>query len=111
MVYINGDHNIAKLPVTVQWDGGWGKGLYQARLSLNFVRFDASDKNAMASFHEHLVINRWLLSLVNQNLQVFKARLGDDEFEGLTKNGQTKLYSLTTAFSHRFNAKLICASL
>lgn len=45
----------------------------------------------MASFHEHLVINRWLLSLFNQkNLQVFKARLGDDEFEGLDENGQTK---------------------
>ena len=47
----------------------------------------------MASFHEHLVINRWLLSLFNQkNLQVFKARLGDDEFEGLDENGQTKFF-------------------
>ena len=47
----------------------------------------------MATFHDHLIINRWLLSLFNQrNLQDFKTRLGDDRFSGLDESGQTRFF-------------------
>ena len=47
----------------------------------------------MATFHDHLIINRWLLSLFNQrNLQDFKTCLGDDRFSGLDDSGQTRFF-------------------
>ena len=47
----------------------------------------------MATFHDHLIINRWLLSLFNQHdLQAFKTRLGDDRFSGLDDSGQTRFF-------------------
>jgi hypothetical protein len=47
----------------------------------------------MATFHDHLIINRWLLSLFNQrDLQDFKTRLGDDRFSGLDESGQTRFF-------------------
>ncbi|MFC2406202.1 MAG: DEAD/DEAH box helicase family protein [Cardiobacterium sp.] len=47
----------------------------------------------MATFHDHLIINRWLLSLFNQHdLQAFKTRLGDDRFSGLDESGQTRFF-------------------
>lgn len=47
----------------------------------------------MATFHDHLIINRWLLSLFNQrDLQAFKTRLGDDRFGGLDDSGQTRFF-------------------
>ena len=47
----------------------------------------------MATFHDHLIINRWLLSLFNQrDLQAFKTRLGDDRFSGLDDSGQTRFF-------------------
>ena len=36
------------------------------------------------TFHDNLILNRYLLSLFNQdNLEKFKQRLGDDRFEGI----------------------------
>ena len=47
----------------------------------------------MATFHDHLIINRWLLSLFNQrDLQSFKERLGDDRFSGLDDSRQTRFF-------------------
>ncbi|SUO97376.1 Uncharacterized protein conserved in bacteria [Suttonella ornithocola] len=45
------------------------------------------------SFHQHLILNRWLLSLFGQkNLKVFKERLDDDRFLGLADDGQSKFF-------------------
>ena len=48
----------------------------------------------MANFHEHLILNRWLLSLFNQrDLHAFKERLGDDRFVGIDEEtGQTRFF-------------------
>lgn len=45
------------------------------------------------TFHDNLILNRYLLSLFNQdNLEKFKQRLGDDRFEGIDNDGQTKFF-------------------
>lgn len=45
------------------------------------------------TFHDNLILNSWALSLFNQdNLEKFKQRLGDDRFEGIDKDGQTKFF-------------------
>lgn len=45
------------------------------------------------TFHDNLILNRYLLSLFNQdNLEKFKNRLGDDRFEGIDNHGQTKFF-------------------
>ncbi len=48
---------------------------------------------AKRTFHQDLILNGWALSLFNQaNLEQFKQRLGDDRFEGLSEDGQTKFF-------------------
>ena len=50
------------------------------------------------SFHEHLVLNRWLLSLFYQkDLQGFKQRLGGDDNEGIAQDGQSKFFHALAA--------------
>ncbi|MEE3701086.1 DEAD/DEAH box helicase family protein [Mannheimia haemolytica] len=45
------------------------------------------------TFHDNLILTRYLLSLFNQdNLEKFKQRLGDDRFEGIDNDGQTKFF-------------------
>lgn len=45
------------------------------------------------TFHDNLILNRYLLSLFNQDsLEKFKQRLGDDRFEGIDNDGQTKFF-------------------
>ena len=48
----------------------------------------------MANFHDHLILNRWLLSLFNQrDLHAFKERLGDDRFVGIDEEtGQKRFF-------------------
>lgn len=56
----------------------------------------------MATFHDHLIINRWLLGLFNQeSLKAFKNRLGDDRLTGIGESGQTRFFEeLDTALFH-----------
>lgn len=57
------------------------------------------------SFHQELVLNRWLLSLFNvERLQSFKERLGDDRFEGIHEDGHSQ-------FFHAINHKLFHSDL
>ncbi|WP_249960694.1 DEAD/DEAH box helicase family protein [Histophilus somni] len=52
------------------------------------------------TFHDNLILNRYLLSLFNQdNLEKFKQRLGDDRFEGIDNDGQTKFFHELTGGS------------
>ena len=52
------------------------------------------------SFHQELVLNRWLLSLFNaSSLKAFKDRLGDDRFEGIDDDGNSH-------FFHQMNNQL-----
>lgn len=52
------------------------------------------------TFHDNLILNRYLLSLFNQdNLERFKQRLGDDRFEGIDNDGQTKFFHELTGGS------------
>lgn len=45
------------------------------------------------SFHQELVLNRWVLSFFEGGtMAALKMRLGDDRFEGLDEDGQTKFF-------------------
>ena len=45
------------------------------------------------TFHDHLIINRWLLSLFHQNrLKDFKNRLADERLIGIGESGQTLFF-------------------
>jgi len=45
------------------------------------------------SFHQDLVLNRWLLGFFNgDNIQKLKLRLGEDRYEGLHEDGQSSLF-------------------
>lgn len=45
------------------------------------------------SFHQELVLNRWMLRFFNvEMLGGLKQRLGDDRFEGIDEGGQTKFF-------------------
>lgn len=45
------------------------------------------------TFHQELVLNRWMLShFYGDGLLTLKARLGDDRFEGIDDDGQTKFF-------------------
>lgn len=45
------------------------------------------------SFHQDLVLNRWVLSFFEGGtLAALKMRLGDDRFEGIDEDGQTKFF-------------------
>lgn len=56
----------------------------------------AKAKNLRRStFHEHLIINRWLLSLFNQkSLAQFQERLRGDEMVGIDENGHTRFFDV-----------------
>lgn len=57
------------------------------------------------SFHQELVLNRWLLSLFNvERLQSLKERLGHDRFEGIHDDGNSH-------FFHAINHKLFHSDL
>ena len=50
------------------------------------------------SFHQDLVLNRWLLGFFNgDGLQKLKERLGEDRWEGLHEDGQTLFFHQLTA--------------
>ncbi|UKH28446.1 DEAD/DEAH box helicase family protein [Actinobacillus pleuropneumoniae] len=62
------------------------------------------------TFHDNLILNRYLLSLFNQdNLEKFKQRLGDDRFEGIDNDGQTKFFHELTG-GQLFQTDLISAN-
>ena len=45
------------------------------------------------SFHQELVLNRWMLGFFHGGtLNALKSRLGDDRFEGIDEDGQTKFF-------------------
>ena len=45
------------------------------------------------TFHQELVLNRWMLShFLGDGLMTLKARLGDDRHEGIDDDGQTKFF-------------------
>lgn len=45
------------------------------------------------SFHQELVLNRWVLGFFQGgSLAALKMRLGDDRFEGIDEDGQTKFF-------------------
>ena len=45
------------------------------------------------SFHQDLVLNRWLLGFFNgDNIQKLKVRLGEDRYEGLHEDGQSLFF-------------------
>ena len=45
------------------------------------------------TFHQELVLNRWMLSHFHgDGLLTLKARLGDDRHEGIDDDGQTKFF-------------------
>lgn len=45
------------------------------------------------SFHQELVLNRWMLRFFNvEHLSALKLRLGDDRFEGIDEDGQTAFF-------------------
>jgi hypothetical protein len=45
------------------------------------------------TFHQELVLNRWMLSHFHgDGLMTLKARLGDDRFEGIDDDGQTRFF-------------------
>lgn len=46
-----------------------------------------------SSFHQELVLNRWVLSFfLGGNLGALKLRMGDDRHEGIDEDGQTKFF-------------------
>lgn len=48
---------------------------------------------AKRSFHQDLVLNRWVLGFFHGGtLAALKMRLGDDRFEGIDEDGQTKFF-------------------
>jgi len=50
-------------------------------------------KTAKRSFHEELVLNRWMLSFFKGgSLHVLKERLGEDRHEGIEEDGQTGFF-------------------
>lgn len=59
------------------------------------TRTDAARKTAgkKRSFHQELVLNRWILRFFNvESLGGLKQRLGDDRFEGVDEDGQTRFF-------------------
>jgi len=45
------------------------------------------------SFHQELVLNRWMLTFFNtEKLAGLKLRLGDDRHEGIDDDGQSKFF-------------------
>lgn len=52
-----------------------------------------SKKNQKRSFHQELVLNRWMLTFFNADkLAGLKLRLGDDRHEGIDDDGQSKFF-------------------
>ena len=49
------------------------------------------------TFHDHLILNRWLLSLFHKkDLATLKAQIGGDEYEGEAKDGQSGFFHQLT---------------
>lgn len=52
-----------------------------------------SKKNQKRSFHQELVLNRWMLAFFNiEKLADLKQRLGEDRHEGIDEHGQSKFF-------------------
>jgi hypothetical protein len=52
-----------------------------------------SKKKQKRSFHQELVLNRWMLTFFNtEKLANLKLRLGDDRHEGIGEDGQSKFF-------------------
>jgi hypothetical protein len=53
----------------------------------------ANTRQAKRSFHQDLVLNRWLMRFFKGNeLGALKLRLGDDQHEGIDEDGQSKFF-------------------
>lgn len=53
--------------------------------------------NKKRSFHQELVLNRWMLGFFKGgDLSVLKVRLGDDRHEGIDEDGQSKFFNELT---------------
>src|SRR5690606_28712470 len=53
----------------------------------------AKPKAKKRSFHQELVLNRWMLGFFNvEDLRGLKQRLGEDRHEGLAEDGQTLFF-------------------
>ena len=49
------------------------------------------------TFHDHLILNRWLLSLFHKkDLATLKAQMGGDEYEGEAKDEQSGFFHQLT---------------
>lgn len=49
------------------------------------------------TFHEHLILNRWLLSLFHKkDLATLKAQMGGDDLEGAAQDGQSRFFHQLT---------------
>ena len=61
------------------------------------------------TFHDHLILNRWLLSLFHKkDLATLKAQMGGDEYEGEAKDEQSGFFhQLTGVFVFRRRLRLV----
>ena len=60
-------------------------------------RKSGKQKAIKRSFHQELVLNRWMLGFFHGGtLDAIKARLTDDRFEGIDEDGQTKFFQELT---------------
>lgn len=56
-------------------------------------KFTRKSTGKKRSFHQELVLNRWVLGFFQGGqLSALKMRLGDDRFEGIDEDGQTKFF-------------------
>ena len=57
------------------------------------ARSPQNKRTKKRSFHQELVLNRWMLRLFNvTSLNALTARLGDDRFEGIDEDGQSQFF-------------------
>ena len=57
------------------------------------ARVTKTTKNKKRSFHQELVLNRWVMRFFKGNeLAALKLRLGDDQHEGIDEDGQTLFF-------------------
>ena len=69
-----------------------------ARASATSATRSGRPKSRPRSFHQDLVLNRWLLGFFNgDGLQKLKQRLGEDRWEGMHDDGQTLFFHQLTA--------------
>ncbi len=61
------------------------------------ARLPKNKKTNTRSFHQELVLNRWMLGFFKgDSLSALKLRLGDDRHEGIDEDGKTKFFHALT---------------